>query len=168
MQGYLRKMVETDLPLVLKWRNHPGVRRCMFTQHEVTPEEHAQWFTRLCHDDTQSSLIFVIDDIPLGYVNFKKTVALAVADWGFYIAPDAPKGTGRQLGTAVLNYAFRQMKLHKVCAQVLGYNENSKNFHLSLGFKREGVLKQQYFDGEDYHDVECFGLLSNEWLGGEK
>lgn len=168
MQGYLRMMVEADLPLVLQWRNHPDVRRYMYTQHEITPEEHAQWFTQLCHDDTQSSWIFVVDDIPLGYVNFKKTAVSAVADWGFYLATDAPKGTGSQLGTAALNYAFRQMKLHKVCGQALGYNEKSKGFHLRLGFKREGVLRQQYFNGKDYHDVECFGLLASEWIEREQ
>lgn len=168
MQGYLRKMVEDDLSFVLQWRNHPDVRRYMYTQHEITPEEHAQWFSRICHDDTQGSFIFVIDDALLGYVNFKRIAASAVADWGFYLAPDAPKGTGIQLGTAALSYAFQQMKLHKVCGQALGYNEKSKGFHLRLGFKREGVLRLHHFDGKDYHDVECFGLLANEWTGREQ
>ncbi|MFK7776841.1 MAG: UDP-4-amino-4,6-dideoxy-N-acetyl-beta-L-altrosamine N-acetyltransferase [Gimesia sp.] len=168
VQGYLRKMVENDLSLVLQWRNHPDVRRYMYTQHEITPEEHVQWFSRLCHDDRQSSLVFVIDEIPLGYVNFKRNATLTVADWGFYLAPDAPKGTGSQLGTAALDYAFEQMKLHKVCGQALGYNEKSKGFHLRFGFKREGVLRQQHFDGENYYDVECFGLLANEWTGREQ
>lgn len=166
MQGYLREMVEDDLSMVLQWRNHLDVRRYMYTQHEITMEEHTQWFARLSHDDRQSSLIFVIDDTPLGYVNFKQNSVSSVADWGFYLAPDAPKGTGRQLGTAALNYAFQQMILHKVCGQALGYNEKSKGFHLRLGFKREGILRQQYFDGEKYHDVECFGLLENEWIEG--
>ena len=161
-------MGEDDLSLVLQWRNHPDVRCYMYTQHEITPEEHVQWFSRLCHDDTQSSLIFVVDGTPLGYVNFKVITASAVADWGFYLAPNAPKGTGSQLGTAALNYAFQQMKLHKVCGQALSFNEKSKRFHLRLGFKREGTLRQQYFDGENYYDVECFGLLSNEWIGGEQ
>jgi len=34
---------------------------------------------------------------------------------------------------------------------------------LRLGFQREGVLRQQHFDGQQYHDVVCFGLLANEW-----
>jgi UDP-4-amino-4,6-dideoxy-N-acetyl-beta-L-altrosamine N-acetyltransferase len=163
MQGYLRKMVEADLPLVLQWRNHPEVRRHMYTRHEITPEEHEQWFARLDHDETQHAMIFVINETPLGYVNFKKTATPTIADWGFYLAPDAPKGTGSRLGTAALNYAFRQMTLHKLCGQVLGYNEKSKLFHLRLGFKLEGILRQQHFDGESYYDIECFGLLANEW-----
>lgn len=166
-QGHLRKMVDGDLSLVLQWRNHPDVRRYMYTQHEITPEEHTQWFAQSRHDDTRELLIFTIDDVPLGYVNFQKSTTSAVADWGFYLAPDAPKGTGSQLGCAALNYAFKKMNLHKVCGQVLDYNEKSSRFHLHLGFKREGVLRQQYFDGENYHDVECFGLLSDEWVGGD-
>ena len=79
------------------------------------------------------------------------------------LAPDAPKGSGRQLGRAALNHAFRQLKFHKVCGQALAYNQRSIQFHQSLGFEQEGILRDQHFDGERYHHVICFGLLSHEW-----
>jgi UDP-4-amino-4,6-dideoxy-N-acetyl-beta-L-altrosamine N-acetyltransferase len=53
--------------------------------------------------------------------------------------------------------------LHKLCGQALAFNERSIRFHQNLGFRREGVLRQQHFDGEQYHDVVCFGLLASEW-----
>jgi len=165
MHGYLRKMGETDLSLVLQWRNHPDVRCYMYTHHEIAQEEHARWFAQLSNDDSQCALIYVVDDIPQGYVNFKMCAASTVADWGFYLAPDAPKGTGGQLGRAALNHAFHEMGLYKVCGQAIGFNEKSIRFHLRMGFQREGVLRQQHFDGEKYHDVECFGLLLSEWQG---
>ena len=86
-----------------------------------------------------------------------------MADWGFYAAPDAPKGTGRQLGKAVQYYVFVQAGLHKLCGQALVYNERSIRFHQSLGFQQEGILREQHFDGQNYHDVVCFGLLASEW-----
>lgn len=34
----VRPMVATDLERVLGWRNHPEVRRHMYTQHAITPQ----------------------------------------------------------------------------------------------------------------------------------
>ena len=159
----IRPMVHADLERVLAWRNHPDVRRYMYTQHEITLDEHQRWFERTLPDPKKHLLIFEVNQQPLGFVNFNKTGNGGIADWGFYVAPKAPKGSGRQLGCAALSHAFTQLKLHKVCGQALAYNQRSILFHQSLGFQQEGTLRDQHFDGESYHHVICFGLLSNEW-----
>jgi RimJ/RimL family protein N-acetyltransferase len=96
-------------------------------------------------------------------VNFNESENGGIAEWGFYVAPYALKGTGRQLGHAALSYAFNQVKFHKVNGQALAYNERSIHFHKSLGFEQEGILRDQHFDGECYHNVICFGMLFPEW-----
>ena len=97
-----------------------------------------------------------IDDI-------NEIAAGGIADWGFYAAPDAPHGTGSALGHAVLQHAFQTLKLHKLCGQAIAFNERSIRFHLKLGFLKEGLFQKQHFDGNNYHDVWCFGLLANSW-----
>lgn len=161
-------MNERDLAQILSWRNHPNVRRYMYTNHEISFEEHTRWFARASQDVDRHILIFEIDSTPFGFINIHLIGRGGVADWGFYTAPDAPKGTGRTLGQAVLGYVFEAAGLHKLCAQVLAFNEHSIRFHLNLGFKQEGVLCQQHFDGLQYHDVLCFGLLANEWHGAKQ
>ena len=159
----IRPMVHADLERVLAWRNHPDVRRYMYTQHEIMLEEHQRWFERSLPDPKIHLLIFEVDQQPLGFVNFNETGKGGIADWGFYVAPDSPKGIGRQLGCAALGHAFTQIKLHKVCGQALANNQRSIQFHLGLGFQQEGTLRDQHFDGERYHHVNCFGLLTHEW-----
>jgi UDP-4-amino-4,6-dideoxy-N-acetyl-beta-L-altrosamine N-acetyltransferase len=156
-------MCESDLEQVLHWRNHPEIRRYMYTQHEISLEEHAHWFARASLDPERHLLVFEIDSISLGFINIHQIASAGIADWGFYAAPDAPKGTGRALGQAALLYAFERAGLHKLCGQALAFNERSIRFHMNLGFQREGVLRQQHFDGQQYHDVVCFGLLASEW-----
>lgn len=156
-------MSKRDLALVLSWRNHPEVRRCMYTQHEISLEEHERWFERASQDSERHLLVFEIGTAPLGFINIHQIALGGTADWGFYAAPNAPKGTGRALGQATLQYAFRTAKLHKLCGQALAFNERSIQLHLSLGFRQEGVLRQQQFDGLHYHDVVCFGMLAHEW-----
>jgi len=159
----IRPMVHADLERVLAWRNHPNVRRYMYTQHEITLAEHQRWFERSLPDPKKHLLVFEANHQPLGFVNFNAVANEGIADWGFYAAPDAPKGSGRQLGRAALSHAFTKLKLHKVNGQALAYNERSIQFHQALGFQQEGILRDQHFDGERYHDVICFGLLCHEW-----
>lgn len=161
--GRLRPMRSGDLARVLEWRNHPDVRQYMYTRHEISPEEHAQWFARNSEAPGVWLLIYEIDSDPLGFVNFSSTRCAQVADWGFYLAPDAESGTGRSLGAAAVHYAFEDLELHKLCGQALDFNERSIRFHERLGFAREGVLREQHYDGARYHDVICFGLLAAEW-----
>jgi UDP-4-amino-4,6-dideoxy-N-acetyl-beta-L-altrosamine N-acetyltransferase len=156
-------MADADVERVLVWRNHPEVRRYMFTQHEITLDEHQRWFERTRQNPRKHLLIFEADNQALGFVSFSELGSGGVADWGFYVAPDSPKGCGGELGHAALNYAFSEIKLHKICGQALIFNERSIRFHQSLGFEQEGGLRDQHFDGERYHHVICFGLLRYEW-----
>ena len=162
-ESVIRTMVHADLARVLTWRNHPEVRRYMYTRHEITLDEHQRWFERALQDPLKHLLIFELSNEPLGFVHFTEMASGGIADWGFYAVPDAPKGSGRSLGRAALDHAFTELKLHKVCGQALACNQQSVRLHQSLGFRQEGVLREQYFDGNCYHDVICFGLLSCEW-----
>ena len=159
----IRSMTPAALEQVLSWRNHPDVRRYMYTQHEISLDEHKSWFEATTGSPGKHLLIFELDDCPLGFVQFSQLKNTPVAEWGFYAAPSSPKGTGRLLGKAALQYAFEHLGLHKLCGEALAYNEPSIRFHGALGFQCEGRLRDQHFDGQNYHDVVCFGLLASEW-----
>ena len=156
-------MTKQDLARVLEWRNHKNIRRFMYTQHEISLNEHLKWFTSASKDDTRHPLMYEEKNTPIGFINFTKSKNSLTANWGFYLAPDAAKGTGYQLGVTALNYAFSTLRLEKVRGESIEFNERSIQFHLNLGFKKEGVLENQFFDGEFHHDVFCFGLSVSDW-----
>ena len=161
-------MVAEDLEQVLQWRNHHEVRRYMYTTHEIRLEEHRQWFTNASTNPAIELLVYELDGNAQGFVNITQTRCPEVADWGFYLSPVAPRGSGRELGRQALTYAFEQLRLHKVCGQAPGFNERSIAFHRALGFTEEGRLRDQHFDGSEFHDVVCFGLLDREWQAQAK
>lgn len=160
----IRPMAERDLVEVLSWRNHPEVRRYMYTQNVISLEEHARWFAEESQDPQKHLLVFEMDTVPVGFVKIHQISNGGTAEWGFYVAPDAPKGVGGALGWAALRYSFESAKLHKICGSVLAFNERSIRYHLRLGFQQEGFLRQHCFNGQQYHDVVCFGLLASEWV----
>jgi UDP-4-amino-4,6-dideoxy-N-acetyl-beta-L-altrosamine N-acetyltransferase len=159
----VRKMTEADLLMVLEWRNHADVRRFMFTQHEISHDEHRNWFAKSTQDQSRCLLIVEEEKQAIGYVQFKNKECGGIADWGFYTRINAPKGTGLKLGIMALNHAFGPLKLHKVCGQAIACNQNSIAFHQRLGFQLEGVLREQQFIRDAHHSIYCFGMLSTEW-----
>lgn len=159
----IRKVEESDLAMLLAWRNHPSIRSFMLTQHEIGMEEHFTWFKKASADASRQLLIIEEKGAPLGYVQLSCTVEDGIADWGFYVRPDAPKGSGRIIGEMALDHAFHTLNLHKVCGQAIASNATSIALHQKLGFTQEGVLRDQQRIEGSYHSLVCFGLLRQEW-----
>jgi RimJ/RimL family protein N-acetyltransferase len=62
-----------------------------------------------------------------------------------------------------LNYAFDQLKLHKLCCEVLAFNTPVIKLHEKFGFKVEGTLREQYKRGDNFVDIYRLGILAAEW-----
>lgn len=159
----LRAVEEADLRSLLSWRNSDDVRRFMFTSRVIEWDEHCAWYSRCKAEDGRQLLIFEADGIDCGFMNLGGIRPGGVADWGFFVAPGAPRGTGMRMGTATLDHVFNDHGAHKLCGQAIGNNDRSVRFHKRLGFRQEGVLREQHFCDAAYHDVICFGLLVSEY-----
>jgi UDP-2,4-diacetamido-2,4,6-trideoxy-beta-L-altropyranose hydrolase/UDP-4-amino-4,6-dideoxy-N-acetyl-beta-L-altrosamine N-acetyltransferase len=159
----VRPMQVQDLHTVLAWRNHPAIRQHMLTQHEISLEEHRAWFERSTQDPHKKCLIVEEENVALGYVYFSGVQIGATAEWGFYTAPDAPKGSGKKLGQASLDYAFNNLGLKKVAGHVLAANLGSIKFHQKLGFQSEDLLSTPQSSGNRNPELKSFVLTSEEW-----
>lgn len=159
----LRPMKSSDLQLVLTWRNHPDVSKWMCTTHSISLTEHYEWYENVNNNPEIYLMIYEREGKAEGFLSISRTRFSKVADWGFYLAPCAPKGSGQNLGSVAINFVFNTLGFYKVCGQVLAFNERSITFHRELGFTEEGRLRKQHFDGKQYHDVVCFGLLVNDY-----
>lgn len=163
-----RTLIESDLMCILEWRNRLEVRRNMFTQQQITPDEHLNWFRRVSEDGSRHQYIYEDDGERLGYFNFTILAGGTVADWGFYLSPEAPKGTGRRMGMSAVDIGFKELGLRKICGQVLDFNIQSKKMHESLGFLLEGQLVDQFYDGNMFHTVLLFGMLNCNFNKGNE
>ncbi|WP_018702262.1 UDP-4-amino-4,6-dideoxy-N-acetyl-beta-L-altrosamine N-acetyltransferase [Anaeromusa acidaminophila] len=163
----LRPMEEADLLVVLTWRNKPSIRAAMYTEHEISLEEHKHWFYKTQQKGyCGKHFVFCCDDIPLGVVNFTAiSQKHRRLNWGFYLGvDDAPRGSALVMGFLALQEAFERMEMHKVVGEVLEKNEKSFRYHQRLGFLQEGCLKGHIFKEYDgYLDVVCFGYLIDYW-----
>ena len=135
----------------------------MFNSNLITAPDHAAWFKSSLSDSSRCQLLVLRQDIPFGFAQFNISHCKAVADWGFYVDPNGPKGQGQALGQSVLSFGFKELKLLRVTGRVLSDNTRSMLFHQRMGFRREGKLRSHHFTGASYQDVVLFGLLASEW-----
>jgi RimJ/RimL family protein N-acetyltransferase len=61
------------------------------------------------------------------------------------VRDDTP-GLALEASLLALEFAFRVMRLHKVCSSVYGQNEYALRSTVHLGFKREGTLRDHLYD----------------------
>ncbi len=64
-----------------------------------------------------------------------------------------------------LDFAFGELGLAKLSADVLATNARSESFHRKVGFSEEGNFREQHFNGKQRIDVRRFGMLASEWPG---
>lgn len=68
-------------------------------------------------------------------------------------------GHAQEMIPALIKHAFKKLGLHKVW--LMRWKENKKAEHLykKLGFKQEGVLKDEYFWQEKYHTIVRMAVI---------
>ncbi|SFM81877.1 UDP-4-amino-4,6-dideoxy-N-acetyl-beta-L-altrosamine N-acetyltransferase [Marinobacter pelagius] len=162
--GSLRPIRDSELELMLSWRNEPSVRQNMYTTHEIGLEEHLAWWATTKDSPRHRYFMYEYEGRPAGIVGFTGIDrGNQNASWAFYASPEAPKGSGSRMEVLALDYAFGELGLHKLSCEVLAFNTSVIRLHEKFGFQVEGVLRDQHKRGDEFIDVYRLGLLCREW-----
>jgi RimJ/RimL family protein N-acetyltransferase len=84
--------------------------------------------------------------------------ALGRAHWG--------RGYIHEALQAVMKYAFNELNLHRIEADVDPRNTASIKTLERLGFQREGFLRERWQVGGELQDALFYGLLRPDWEEG--
>lgn len=73
------------------------------------------------------------------------------------------KGIGTWVVETIRDFAFEELKLHRLELNVFSYNPRAERVYLKAGFKREGILRDAVLDGNAYADDILMSILEDEW-----
>ena len=162
--GILRSIADVELELMRAWRNEPAVRANMYTQHEISHEEHLAWWAKTKIRADQKYFMYEMAGAPTGIAAFTGIdIQSRNSVWAFYASPTAPRGTGSKMEFLMLEHAFGTLKLHKLYCEVLAFNTPVIKLHQKFGFKAEGVFREQHKVNDDFVDTYRLGILAAEW-----
>lgn len=166
----LESMDETHLKKLLEWRNSQRIRDLMYSDHEITIEEHEEWYRNINKNGNRIVKVFSYKDKWIGQVSFSELDQKNnKCSWGFYIGEDdAPKGSGSIMAYYALSYIFETYGIRKLCAEIIDFNVSSFSYHTKLGFVEEGRLVQHVYKNNNYVDVIIMALFKDNWTDTKK
>jgi UDP-4-amino-4,6-dideoxy-N-acetyl-beta-L-altrosamine N-acetyltransferase len=166
MSVSLRPLVAADAQMVLHWRNSPAVAPYMYTDHLITPEEHARWVETALSATDRWTWIIEAADGAAGLVTLRRVDRDARRyDWAFYIAHEGLRGqgAGASVEFIVLEFVFAGLGARKLWCEVLENNEGVWRLHQSFGFVREALFRAHVVKAGIPRNVVGLGLLDVDW-----
>lgn len=137
----LRPAGDADRAQILAWRNHPAVRRVMFTDHLIAAEEHARWWQRVQASPDHQVLVLHHAGLDCGVVTFTREPATpGTWLWGFYLDPDAFPLPAEQLRAwsgmeqQSLAWADQVLQAARLRCEVFAFNAGVLAMHRRHGF----------------------------------
>jgi diamine N-acetyltransferase len=119
-------------------------------------------YLEIYHTKDQKSIgIVCLSDID--WLNRKAKVSINIGDpeyWG--------KGLAVEILKLLFDYAFEDLNLHKLYAEIYTPDVRSKRVCEKLLLSHEATLKEEvYIDGK-YFDIEIFCVYKSKWLNRNK
>ena len=62
-----------------------------------------------------------------------------------------------------LHIAFKELGMHRVVVEAIVGNDRAIALYESVGFRREGILRDRAQQSHGYVDVVIMGILEFEW-----
>lgn len=160
----LRPLERRHLEKTLEWANDPELMRLLNRAARVSKEEHEQWFKALQErDDRCYFAIESVDGLHLGNVWLCDIdLRHRRAELRIVMGLDhVGKGAGTEAISALCDYAFERLNLHKVYAYVLAINPRARRSFEKAGFVVEGTLREDRWTGETFTDACLLGKLNH-------
>ncbi len=163
----LRAVEAEDNPMLLSLINDPDTEMMLGgSSWPVSEHEQLKWFEQL--EQSKNTLRCIIalpqNAAALGTVilsdidqkNGTAHIHIKMAKEG------RGKGYAAEAVNLLVRYAFNELRLHCIYANILAYNDASVRLFEKCGFKRDGVLRARVYKQGKYIDMLAYSRLSDE------
>ena len=164
-----RRPVLGDVEALLELKNNEKASYLLAGQRRIYKQEDIVGWIEF-HNNNPEELLLVIEDTDacklIGHIGLYKIDHIArKAEIGILIADDGSrgKGYGTKLTKLLIDYAFMQLRLHKVTAEVLKENVPSLAMFKKCGFSVDGCMRDDVYKNDRYYDVISLSILSSEY-----
>lgn len=165
---HLWSLERHDLLKNYHWANQRGLIRLTGMQpFPKTAGELERWYDSLAgRPDMKIFAIKTKEGEYLGNIELRDLDHLwGRAEVGIFLAEPESRGHGygREAISKIAEFAFQDLRLHRLYARILEHNEPARKAFEACGFLLEGRERQAYYDQGRYSDVLLFGFLAPEW-----
>lgn len=77
-------------------------------------------------------------------------------------------GYGEATVRNLLDYAFKRRKLNRIYLHIIEYNKDAGSFYKRIGFKEEGVFRQNIYNKGKYYNTIHMAILREDYREANK
>ena len=166
----LRAYTRDDLPLRRAFLNDTDLHRLVYPAipFPSRPEDQEQWYESLDAKSREQYSFAIETRDSTEYIGcctvYDIDLKNRLASVGLFIGKEHwRKGYGSDALRVILRFCFREINLNKVALKTYSFNTPAIQCFEKLGFKTEGVLRQELFRDGQFHDTLAMGVLRSEW-----
>jgi RimJ/RimL family protein N-acetyltransferase len=167
---YLRPLEKSDAATFLPWVNDSEVTRYLLLHRPINLKYEEDFIERLGQNEENVVLGIAIRDSDrliggcgLNNIDSKNRSA----SFGIFIgAKDVwRQGHGTEATRLIVGYAFDTLNINRVWLHVSEDNDRAIRCYERVGFRREGLLRQDHYRASRYWNTIVMGVLRDEWQG---
>lgn len=168
----LRAVYESDLPLLMSWRNRTDFRQYFREYRELNLQNQLDWFHNTVERDRNTVMFTIVEnddsDSPIGvcglcyisWVNRYADLSLYIGKDGLYIDS---QGYAEEACNLLFQYGFGELNLHKIWTEIYEFDTPKYELYTKLGFHQDGLLRENYFHNNQWHNSRIMSLLSLDY-----
>jgi RimJ/RimL family protein N-acetyltransferase len=166
---YLRGIERDDLERCYAWMSDPDLRATLAQRYPMSLAREADWVERATRGQDPSEMTFAIclaeDGRHIGNCgleaidrdNRTATLGILIGE-----ADCRGKGLGEDAVRTLSRFAFDEMDLHKIRLDAYAFNARAIRTYERVGFREEGLLREEAYRGGRRVDMVRMGLLRGE------
>lgn len=164
----IRKFEKSDIPKKVEWINNPANNRFLHYDIPLSVEGTERWFDSHQGETTRYDAVIEADGVPVGTIgllsidrkNSKAEYYIAMGETSY-----KGKGVAKEASKLILAYGFEELGLNRIYLFTEVDNIAAQKLFERVGFKREGILKQEVYSHGAFADRIAYGYLKEEWKG---
>jgi len=162
----LRIMEREDLPLFVEWINNPEVSGVYNPLHQMSKTEAEKVLAN--PSDFQSFIVEKKDGSKIGFIVYFHVLHLGTGtkqlEIGYSLVPnERGKGHGTEAVQIMVDYLFLSRDATRIQAQTDQRNVASQKVLEKVGFKKEGILRRNFFIRGEWTDDYIYSILREKW-----
>lgn len=161
---YLRKLEDKDALNMLEWMHDSNINcNFRFDFSKMTLDDVRNFIQNSFDEKNQHFAIVDEHNEYMGTISLKNINKVDNnAEYAIVTRTVAHgKGLALEATKEILNYAFNELKLHKVYLNVLEENGRANRFYEKCGFKYEGMSKEILYINGKYHNLNWYAIENN-------
>ncbi|WP_157949950.1 GNAT family N-acetyltransferase [Vallitalea okinawensis] len=167
---FLIPIEEQHLDLYYELLGQASFDNCKYTGSKIpiTKVGVTNYISDICSDHSRVDFFIVnkendeiVGEVVINNIDSKNRCAST------RIAIFQEKNYNKKFGTEALllalDFGFGMYNLHRIELQVYSFNERAIHVYESIGFKKEGVLRDYLYFDHQYHDAIVMSIIENEF-----